>query len=354
MITTPGVEKRLEPRWIDPIIDPAWSDLIARRPSDVFHSPAWCRVLADTYGFRPVAGVLDGDDGRAVAGIVYADVEDIRGVRRVALPFSDFCDPIADTPDHHQALLRAASVPSRSFQIRCRHDARPHDPRLRIAGRDRWHAVDLPSGLDPLWESIDPGARRSVRKARAGGVTIRRAVDRDDLRRFYQLHLGVRKRKYQLLAQPFAFFEHIWDQFIAKEDGVLLLAMHQGRVVGGVLYLRWRDTLYYKFNASDPDHLVARPNDLLLWSGIELAHQLGLGRVDLGLTDGDQDGLLRYKRKYATAETEILTWRTQGHTPNGSAGFASDLRRVTGLLVDPQVPDEITERGGEVLYRYFA
>ena len=123
-----------------------------------------------------------------------------------------------------------------------------------------------------------------------------------------------------------------------------------------MLYLEWQHTLYYKFNASDPDELTLRPNDLLMWSGMELAQERGLDTLDLGLSDWDQDGLVRYKRKFATREGSILFLRSASRTD--STHQDKHALRVMGalteLLTDVDVPDHITERAGEAMYRVFA
>src|SRR5690606_30698311 len=115
------------------------------------------------------------------------------------------------------------------------------------------------------------------------------AESEDDLRAFFEMHLRVRKHKYGLLAQPYRFFRSIWDNFLVPGRGRLLLARVDGRVVGGVLYLDWGDTVYYKFNASDPGDLGVRPNDLLVWEGLRRAHESGMRWFDFGVSDWDQE-----------------------------------------------------------------
>lgn len=98
-----------------------------------------------------------------------------------------------------------------------------------------------------------------------------------------------------------------------------------------------------QINASDAKYLSARPNDRVLWEGINFARDKGLKPVDFVLTDADQEGLVRYKRKHATAEKTITMLR---HRPDGSPS-AQDrrgrdvLRGITSLLTDDSVPDEI-------------
>jgi hypothetical protein len=42
---------------------------------------------------------------------------------------------------------------------------------------------------------------------------------------------------FPLLAQPYAFFENIWERFIETEQSALPLGSHNGKVMGGTFYL---------------------------------------------------------------------------------------------------------------------
>jgi lipid II:glycine glycyltransferase (peptidoglycan interpeptide bridge formation enzyme) len=215
--------------------------------------------------------------------------------------------------------------------------------------------MDLRPDLETLWHALDGAARRAVRKAQQTGVTVHVAQSKAELRTFYEMHLTVRKVKYRLLAQPYRFFESIWDQFVEAGEGRLLIARQHGQVIGGTLFLRWQDKLFYKFNASILDSLAARPNDLLIWEGIAWAKQIGCTYLDFGLSDWDQDGLIRYKRKFATDEKTISFLRSPScETPSDQERQVRHLLpQLTELLTDRSVPNAVTERAGEVLYRLF-
>ncbi len=136
-----------------------------------------------------------------------------------------------------------------------------------------------------------------------------------------------------------------------------MLARVEGEVVAGVLFLEWKDTLYYKFNASNPTFSDRRPNDAIMWAGIEYGRKRGHRRMDLGLSDWDQEGLVRYKRKYASEEKTIsfLSHQPQGvAAPTGAARRVRLMKTLTDLFTDEGVPDEITEQAGAALYGYFA
>ena len=159
-----------------------------------------------------------------------------------------------------------------------------------------------------------------------------------------------------MLAQPYAFFENIWHNFIQTGNGSLLIARHNGRVIGGTVLLQWQDKLYYKFNASISTQADLRPNDLMIWHAIQHAKKSGATYLDFGLSDWDQIGLIRYKRKYATDEKTIHFLglsSVQATCPQTNA-IRTLLPQLTHLLTDEGVPDAITEQAGDRLYRYFA
>ena len=342
---------------IDPLADPHWQQLVERRESSVFHSPAWLTVLVETYGFETGALVLLDAAGEPRAGLPFCRIDDVLGERIAALPFSDYCDPLVGTREEWDALADTLLARGCPVTLRPLHaDVPLADGRFAHPKQAKWHAIDLRPGLEAHWSRLHDSAKRNIQKAERGGVRVRAAEGPDDLQTFFELHLGVRKHKYRLLAQPYRFFENIWAGFIAPGRGRLSLAVREDQVIGGVLFLEWKDTLYYKFNASAPDDLGHRPNDLLMWEGITYGKARGLTSMDLGLSDWDQEGLIRYKRKFATDEKTISFLK---HVPRDWQAPASGqlsvlLGQLTGLLTDESVPDSVTDRAGDLLYRLFA
>ena len=114
-----------------------------------------------------------------------------------------------------------------------------------------------------------------MKKARNDGVTVVERTDVAFVPQFLRLHTGIRKAKYRLLPQPVAFFLALRDRFDATGAWHPLVAVRGGKVLAATVYLHSGDVLYYKFNAPDPVALGSRPNDMLLWAGIELAMHLG-------------------------------------------------------------------------------
>jgi CelD/BcsL family acetyltransferase involved in cellulose biosynthesis len=341
---------------VDPRTDPLWCRLVTQGTSSVFHSPGWMRVLSDTYGWEPNAFVLLGDSGQPKAGFPFCRISDMLGERIVAMPFSDYCDPLVEDADSWRLLIDRLLPERLPINVRCLHNDLPlADERFDLTKQAKWHRLDLRPDLDALWNAMHDSTHRAIRKSERAGLTVRIAESEHELRTFFEMHLKVRKYKYGLLAQPFSFFQNIWRQFVEAGHGFLLLAIHDEKIVAGDFFLDWKDTLYYKFNASLPDDLSFRPNDLLIWEAVQHGKQHGFAYLDFGLSDIDQQGLVRYKRKFGTEEKTISFLR---HSPQAPPNRAEkELRELLGKLTnrftDRMVPDLVTEKAGEDLYRLF-
>ncbi|MEJ8278281.1 GNAT family N-acetyltransferase [Pseudonocardia spirodelae] len=344
---------------VDPRTSPVWRELAAH--GDLFTSPPWLSAVCDHYGFAARAAVLRDPDGVPAAGLAWVDVDDVRGRRRLALPFSDRGDPVvrpglADPAAAWAALAAAvtADLPGGTpFTLRCLDTSvAAGDPGLATAGEAAWHVTPV-TDPDTMHRRLRSAVRRNIATAARHGL---RVVLRDDLAAvaaYHRLHLRLRKDKYGLLAQPLSFFEQVWKQFAAAGAVRVGLVDAGGPPVAGAVYLVWGDTVYYKFGASDPEHLSSRPNEALHWACLRWAAGRGLSALDWGLSDLDQPGLVRFKRGWGTHERRIRTLRPAGADPVPRGPADDLLADLTALLAGPDVPDHVTDSAGGLLYRYF-
>lgn len=335
----------------DPVTDPAWRELALSQGS-VFSSPPWLAALADTYGFGADAWITRDSTGSVTGGMPFVRLGDGQWERLSSLAFSDYCNPI--DPDGTSWPVLAERIVATGLPAEVRHlgDGGPvADPMFTPVGPpDRWHAVSLDADEERAWSVLPGSVRRAIRKARSSGLEVRVGNDPDLLRNFFDLHLATRKVKYRLLAQPFRLFTALRDRF--GDDLAVLGAWHGDKMIAGILLLAWGNTLYYKFNASSPQALEMRPNDLLMWEATRLGVSRDLATLDLGRTDSDHESLARYKSKYATVEQPIHTLRSGEFRRDPS--LAGVLGPITEMLTRPEVPDDVTEEAGNLLYRHFA
>lgn len=340
---------------INPIDNPLWHDLIQSHPyATVFHTSEWLRALVNTYQFELKAVIKTDTTGKPIAGIPFCTFNDHRGKRIVSMPFSDFSDALVQTLTEWYEVLEPLIAEECPIITRPLHNIIPlQDKRFILSNRAKWHGIDLQPDLETLWSGFHESVRRAIRKSQRAGIQIRIA-EKGELRKFFELHLRVRKYKYQLLAQPYAFFENIWSNLVESKQGLIFLAECEGIIIGSLFFIGWGDVFTYKFGATNQDELIHRPTDILLWEAIQYGKAQGFKLLDLGLSDWDQDGLIRFKQKYASEEKTISFLR---YTPADYVvpqdKFGSTLPRLTELFTQVNVPDDVTEEAGNLLYRFF-
>jgi hypothetical protein len=326
------------------------------RLTSLFSSPEWIEILSRTYGIDIQASLLQNQS--VCAALLFSHIRDVRGDRIVCLPFSDYCDPLVDDARLWNDVVEPLVPFEVPVRLRCLRNRLPaQDPRFVLSRTAKWHCTDLTRAEDELWAGISPQARQNIRHALRSGVVVREGRSVEDAQIFYRMHLLTRKNKYRLLAQPFAFFENIFTVFGNGDRVVALIAECDGVPLAGIILLPFRDVLYYKFNASVDQKY--RANDLLAWHAILFGHRRALTTLDFGVSETNQPGLIRYKKKFASEEREIhfYDWVPQRlHNARDARGeeVSEILGYVTQLLTDPGVPDEITRAAGDKLYRLFA
>ena len=338
---------------VDPCDDPEWSALAAL--GDVFHSPAWLRVLRDSFGVTPVAHILSRDGESGVAGLPLCQIDDLIGRRQVTLPFSDLAGPLGllASEDWDELLTRvlADDLP---FRIRTHeHERFESRGEFERVGHAMWHSVDLTADIESIWDDLKPAARQNIRRARKAGVEVEIFSERSALAHFEDLHLGLRRAKYGMLSQPREFFDALFSEF--SNDLAVVLATLNGEPIAGIVLLRWGGRAYYKFNASRVEALNSRANDMAMWEAITFASKVwGCDRLDLGLSDLDQPGLIRYKEKYAGISGDIVTYRSLAADESHLSTEARTLMSGLASAVAAEgTPAEVCRAVSSNIYRYF-
>jgi CelD/BcsL family acetyltransferase involved in cellulose biosynthesis len=341
---------------IDPLRDPRWPSLIEASPqANVFHHPAWLRLLSVRYGYPMSAVCIAAPDGRPLAGLPLARVESrLTGNRLVALPFSDRCRPAyaeATPPgDVQQALGDALVAEHRRSAL----DIHLHDHVPGLTGA--WTLTDSVEhrlALEPDVARVRAGfsksqVRRGIAKARREGVSISRRTDVGALDEFYALHLLTRRRQ-GVPTQPRRFIRGLAGLF-REGLGFVLLAQWQAKPIAAAVFLTYGGTLTYKYGASARQHLDKRPNNLLFDEAIRLGCESGAHTLDFGKTDRANAGLRSFKSAWGAEEEDLHYSYLSARPPRAGRGRAD---RILGWTVR-RSPPTVGRLVGTLLYRHAA
>jgi CelD/BcsL family acetyltransferase involved in cellulose biosynthesis len=301
--------------------------LVQKHPrASIFHSRPWLTALSRSYGYKPVAYTTSAAGQELENGMVFCQVRSwLTGSRLVSLPFSDHCEPLVDTPDDLSAISRALEEESRHRRWRYL-EMRPLKPVEMLASLQQvtvpytFHQLDLRPDVETLFRNCHKNStQRKILRAAREGLQYREGSTAELLACFYRLHTLTRKR-HNRPPQPRKWFVNLMDCFGA--DLKIRVAFKGDRAIAAVLTIRYKDTLVYKYGGSDSRFNNLGGMHLLLWRAIQEAKAAGLGFVDFGRTDEDQQGLVTFKKRWGSEQSN-LTYSRYSLTCNSGHIFES-------------------------------
>ncbi len=334
---------------LDPLNDSAWDRALdGRTDAGIFHTGAWARVLASTYGHRPHYLRLRRHDG-ASAFVPLMEVSSIvTGRRGVSVPFADSCAPLVSPGlgigDIAPTLADYAGFHDWSY-LEIRGGEKP-GPSASAARGYHEHVLDLSPDLDALWEGVAPASRRNVRRARRAGLAAVVERDEESVRQYYVLHTLTRRRQ-NLPPQPLRFFLNLHREIIGPGNGTVVLVRKGGRCIAGAVFLHTGGNAIYKFGASDPGVLDLRPNHLAMWHGIAVLAGSGIRRLSFGRTDIGHSGLDRFKRSWGAGRRPLAYFR---HRPGAGWRAEGGGRPSRGIRLFGSCPLLVNRLAGTCIY----
>lgn len=326
---------------------------------NLYHSSKWHEVIEKTYGYTGSYCTVE-EGNHIVAALPFVLVRNLLSRRRlVSYPFSDTCDPLVEDGEQLEALIGAIEQYRedrhvRSAEIRTYRLSRKL-PGFALDGPPRYcnFVLRLDDNPQNIFRSFHKNCiQRGIRKAGYYHIEITEGKTFDDMRTFYDLHIHTRKR-HGTPPQPLRFFRNLWNTFYPSKELAVLLAWARGIPLAGVITLRFKDTVYYKFAAAEKRYMVKRPNHLLLWRIIEDAMAEGYRYLDLGRTFVKDTGLMRWKARWGA-----LPRRLDYVNPVDciESRFTQQGTRTNTLLgnIVKNMPCCAVRLTGELFYRYLA
>lgn len=334
---------------VDPLSESGWDEMTSRHcDATIFHSTAWARVLADTYGHRPCYVLISLNDHlQAIVPLMEVQTVLTRS-RGVCLPFSDYCAPLVFSSLGGELLIEKLQQIARErrwsyFEIR-NHSLMQLAP---VSESYYGHVLDLRIGRDALVSNFSSAAQRAVRKAQRNGLSVRIQSDADGMAKFYKLHVRTRRR-HGAPPQPQSFFNNIQRHLVSTGHGFIVIVERQSRPLAAAMFFVFGRHATYKFGASDERFQEFRANNLAMSEGIKRLAVAGAETLHFGRTEKQNEGLRRFKLSWGTTEQEIRylrfemangSWKASG---SGSRTFYRGLFRT--------LPVSLNKLAGAMIY----
>jgi hypothetical protein len=172
-------------------------------------------------------------------------------------PFDFFKQTIDPTLDDGLALIDGLAFQSHGFEI----------------GHQYTFQIDCRAELDALQAGMHFKVRQHIRRAEE-----QRAVETvDDPQKFVNFYVANLRKRSLRSYMGLDRFPELFSQCRARNRGVILAAMQPDGVPVAMTFLVWDDQkMYYLLSTRDTDVRDNGSANLLVWSAMKRAHELGL------------------------------------------------------------------------------
>jgi hypothetical protein len=344
---------------IDPLLDPRWNRFLQAHPrASLFHSTPWLKTLTDIYDYETVAYTTSFASDELENAIPFCRIKSwLTGRRLVSLPFSDHCAPLVDSEEDKSVLASALKGDLQRDQWDYI-EFRPLEC-FNLSGFPccttvdyGYHELDLHPNLDTLFANLHKSSiQRKIHRAEREGLIYREGTSKEFLDQFYRLFLMTRRR-HKLPPQSKSWFAALSKNF--GEALKVRLAFKGKRAVAGIITIEFKDTMSYKYGASDARFNRLGSVHLLLWRSIQEAKAKGMNCFDFGRTNADQSGLITFKNRWG-ARQSVMTYSRYGISEGSTHFFDLSTKRwkaETTKYVLSHLPSRMVLKLGQVLYRH--
>ncbi|WP_116772103.1 GNAT family N-acetyltransferase [Maribacter litoralis] len=163
---------------------------------------------------------------------------------------------------------------------------------------------------DLFWSNLKSNTRNQFRKAEKIGLEFQffyKDITEKQVRDFYKVYIGTMDRRDAVdsFYHPLSYFLDFWKN--NEEKCAIGLVYKDGLPISTELFLISESTMYSFLGGTDADHFKLRPNEYLKISAIKWANEEGLKyyMIGGGLSNGKEDNLYLYKKKYFPFDNDI-------------------------------------------------
>jgi hypothetical protein len=154
------------------------------------------------------------------------------------------------------------------------------------------------------------------------------------------------RRRHHLPPQPLKWFREL---ICCLGDSIKVrLAFKDGSAIAGIVTLRFKGTMVYKYGCSDARHHNLGAIQMLLWRAIRESIELGMLRFDFGRSDLNNNGLATFKDRWNAARSLLTYWTT----PSRQNKFRGSWSAALASRAFAHSPDWVLTTSGRLLYKH--
>lgn len=337
---------------VDPCKDVRWQRFLQRHPhASVFHTAAWLEALRRTYGYDPVVYTSSPPGKELENGQVFCRINSwLTGRRLVSIPFSDHAALLMNQGDSLDSLLihlcdRVVKEKWHYVEMRPLNSAAV-DPPFQESSSFYWHRLPLDSDIEGIFRGFHRSCvQRKIRRAFRERLEYTEGRSDRLIQQFHQLLLPT-QRRHRLPPQPMSWFHNLAD--CLGEDLKVRIASKNGQPIAAIITLSHQQTMIYKYGCSDARFHSFGGMAFLFWKAILEAKSRGLLELDMGRSDLECRGLVRFKEHWGAERSILRYWRYPGAIFSSMAQWELN----TAKRIFSVAPLNALSTVGRLLYRH--
>lgn len=158
--------------------------------------------------------------------------------------------------------------------------------------------MDLDRSEEELWGQLRTSKRNKVRNAQKKKINVRFASSLSDVDESY----GILREIYKRIKLPLPgknLFKAMYDKLSPEGMVKIFLAAHEGRTIGALYLLAFRERVYVFYAGSLLKYYDKHPNDLLYWEAMKWGAREGYKVFDFGGagSPGKEYGVREFKKE---------------------------------------------------------
>jgi hypothetical protein len=290
---------------------PDWDATVAGFPTGtIYHSAGWLKFLEQTQAATSIVEAFDvpGASGFHVAAKLRKGPFTILGS---PLPgwttarMGPLFDPATVDQNALIAELEAFGRRSGASMFEVANENLDADA-MRAAGfessPDGTFIVDLPETEDELWNNLRSTCRNRVRKGRNNGLTVEIGIDDALVNDVWERVQAVFHHQELVVSYDRGRVQALYDIFAPLNQVVgIRVRAPDGHIAACGIFPFDEQTIYFWAGAARPEDRALVPNELMHWSLMRHAQELGLKHYDM-CGGGD------YKKKFGAYHVKNPHW----------------------------------------------
>jgi lipid II:glycine glycyltransferase (peptidoglycan interpeptide bridge formation enzyme) len=128
-----------------------------------------------------------------------------------------------------------------------------------------------------IWDQLSKTRKNQVNKALKKGIVMEEFTSEEKLPEIYRLIRNTNNKKISRRLPPYQYFENFFRHYIRKGNGKILLARHQGKIIGGVILgFEKKETVYCLYYwGKSKRYKLFYPTIFTIYQAMQISEDMG-------------------------------------------------------------------------------